>query len=123
MIFHYEHSNRQRASELRKNMTRQERRLWYGFLSAYAPRFRRQKRFGSYIVDFYCAAARLAIELDGSQHFNDGAMHYDGMRTACLESLGIVVLRITNIDVDERFDDVCAWIDDTVESRLLSGRE
>ncbi len=118
MIFHYDHANGQRASELRKNMTGQERRLWYGFLSSYPVRFRRQKRFGSYIVDFYCPGARLAVELDGSQHFTDAARQYDEARTAFLGSLGIDVLRIPNNDVDERFHDVCVWIDDTVSTRM-----
>ena len=58
-----------RAQRLRKNMTPQERHLWYDFLSTYPVRFRRQRTVGPYIVDFYCAAASLVVEIDGSQHF------------------------------------------------------
>lgn len=56
------------ARALRKSMTREERHLWYDFLRGYSPRFVRQKVVGCYILDFYCDAAGLAIELDGSQH-------------------------------------------------------
>ena len=54
------------AKELRKNMTKEERHLWYDFLRDYPVRFQRQKVFGNYIVDFYCASAKLIVELDGS---------------------------------------------------------
>lgn len=57
------------ARALRKSMTREERHLWYDFLRGYSPRFVRQKVVGRYILDFYCDAAGLAIELDGSQHY------------------------------------------------------
>lgn len=57
------------ARELRKEMTKEERHLWYDFLRTYSVRFTRQKILGRYIADFYCAEAKLIIELDGSQHF------------------------------------------------------
>ena len=57
------------AKNLRKNMTNEERHLWYEFLRDYPLRFSRQKILGKYIVDFYCAKAKLVIEVDGSQHF------------------------------------------------------
>ena len=59
----------QNARNLRKNMTAQERHLWYDFLRYCTPRFRRQELLGDYIVDFFCYDARLIIELDGSQHY------------------------------------------------------
>ena len=68
----YKH-NRQltsNAKELRNNMTKEERHLWYDFLRSYPVRFSRQKVLGNYIVDFYSAEAKLVIELDGSQHYD-----------------------------------------------------
>lgn len=59
------------ARKLRKDMTREERHLWYDFLREYPIRFLRQKVIGSYVVDFYCAAAKLVVELDGSQHYEE----------------------------------------------------
>ena len=81
------------ARELRRNMTQEERRLWYDFLRSYPVRFYRQKVLGSCIVDFYCARARLAIELDGSQHAQPDAVLRDAERTAFLQSYGLQVLR------------------------------
>jgi very-short-patch-repair endonuclease len=57
------------AKILRKNMTKEERHLWYDFLKSYLIRILRQKVIDNYIVDFYCHSARLIIELDGSQHY------------------------------------------------------
>ena len=74
------------ARALRKEMTKEERHLWYDYLRAYPVRFSRQKVLGNYIVDFYCARAKLVIELDGSQHYEDGNLIYDAQRTAFLES-------------------------------------
>ena len=62
-----------RAKQLRKDMTKEERRLWYDYLRAYPVKFSRQKVMGNYIVDFYCAKAKLVIELDGSQHYEPDA--------------------------------------------------
>ena len=70
-----------RARELRKEMTREERRLWYEFLRTYPERFQRQKILGSYIADFYCARAKLVIELDGSQHYETEGTARDEERT------------------------------------------
>lgn len=81
------------ARELRRNMTQEERRLWYDFLRSYPVRFFHQKVLGSYLVDFYCARARLAIELDGSQHAQPDAVLCDAERTAFLQSYGLQALR------------------------------
>ena len=72
------------ARQLRKEMTKEERHLWYDFLRSYPVRFSRQKVLGKYIADFYSADAKLVIELDGSQHYEDGNMKKDGDRTAFL---------------------------------------
>ena len=86
----------QRAQELRRNATKQENRLWYEYLRDFRPRFTRQRIVGSYILDFYCGSVKLAVELDGSQHYEHEAIEYDKARTNFLESLGIQVMRFTN---------------------------
>ena len=106
-----------RAQELRKNMTKEERRRWYEFLRNYPHRFRRQVAFGNYILDFYCAAAKLAIELDGSQHYESKGQHYDAHRSTYLNGLGIYVLRFANTDVLQNLHGVCQTIDMTVAER------
>ena len=111
------------ARELRRNMTQEERRLWYDFLHSYSVRFYRQKVLGSYIVDFYCARARLVIELDGSQHAQPDAVLRAAERTASLQSYGLQVLRIPNHDVHRHFPAVCALIDLTVQQALQQQRE
>ena len=107
-----------RAKDLRKNATRQEKRLWYDFLNRYPIRFQRQKAIRNYIVDFYCHAAKLVIEIDGDQHGEPKSIRYDSKRTADLEQLGLLVLRFTNSDVEHGIDQVCAIIDDMVRGRI-----
>ena len=80
-----------RAKELRKNATRQENHLWYDFLRSYPVRFQRQKTIGSFIVDFYCHAAKLVIELDGSQHYTDQGVAYGRRKKSC-----VVKIRLDN---------------------------
>ncbi len=99
------------ARTLRKNMTKEEALLWYRFLSKYPLRFRRQYIIGNYIVDFYCHAAKLVIELDGSQHYEPEEAQKDKIRTKYLESLGLRVLRFTNLEVWRQFRAVCETID------------
>ena len=106
------------ARQLRKTMTKEERHLWYDFLRNYPVRFQRQKVLGRYIVDFYCAAAKLVVELDGSQHFEEAGLAYDRQRTAYLEQYGLHVLRIANNDVTGNFAGVCTYIDLCVKQRL-----
>ena len=106
------------ARKLRKNMTKEEKHLWYDFLKDYPVRFKKQKIIGNYIVDFYCANANLVIELDGSQHFEDKKINYDKTRTEFLEQFGLKVLRIPNIEINSNFNNVCEYIDAVVQSRL-----
>ena len=107
-----------RAQTLRKNMTKEERKLWYEYLRNYACRFRRQVTCGNYILDFYCASAKLAVELDGSQHYEEAGQRYDANRNAWLESNGIYVLRFSNTDIHQNLAGVCQMIDMTVTERL-----
>lgn len=95
------------SQHLRKNMTRQERKLWYDFLKPLPITFHRQKVLGNYILDFYCAEAKLAIELDGSQHYSSHGEQADNKRDAILREFGITVLRYSNKDIDFRFENVC----------------
>ena len=106
------------AKELRKNMTKEERHLWYDFLRGYPVRFLRQKVFGNYIVDFYCAKAKLVIELDGSQHYEPSGIEHDSLRSLYLESLGLKVLRIPNNEISRNVRGVCEYIDMEVKKSL-----
>ena len=107
-----------RAQNLRKNMTKEERKLWYEYLRDYPYRFRRQVTLDRFILDYYYAAANLAIELDGSQHYTPEGQKYDSERTAYLESNGIHVLRFSNYDVLRNLRGVCQKIDMTVKERM-----
>ncbi|MGN0468624.1 MAG: endonuclease domain-containing protein [Acutalibacteraceae bacterium] len=108
-----------RAKTLRKNMTPQERHLWYDYLRSYKIRFQRQKVIDSYIADFYCHKAKLIIELDGSQHYTKEGMEYDKVRTDILKAYNLEVIRFSNYDVDNCFEGVCMEIDKKVNERLL----
>ena len=88
-------------------MTKEERHLWYDFLKGLPQTVNRQKVIGNYIVDFYCASAKLVIELDGSQHYEQVGKERDAERDAYLLTLGITVLRYSNLDVYENFEGVC----------------
>jgi very-short-patch-repair endonuclease len=106
------------ARHLRKEMTKEERHLWYDFLRKYPVRFTRQKVLGKYIADFYCAEAKLVIELDGSQHYQDHNMEKDAERTAFLAGYGLTVIRIPNNEIARNFRGVCEYIDHQVNQRL-----
>ncbi len=105
------------ARKLRKELTKEERRLWYQYLRSCPVKFYRQRVVGNYILDFYCAGAKLAIELDGSQHYTPEEAEYDSARTAYLNSLGIEVLRFSNADVMNQFDSVCEAIYEKIKSQ------
>ena len=106
------------ALNLRKNMTRQEKRLWYDYLRNYPVRIMRQRVIGSYIADFYCAKAKLVIEIDGSQHFTDEGLDYDSQREEFMETFGLKTIRYSNSEIDKQFDAVCIDIDTHIKQRL-----
>ena len=106
------------AKMLRKNMTKEERHLWYDYLRTHPVRFSRQKVLGKYITDFYSAQARLVIELDGGGHYTEEARQYDVERTAFLEAYGLTVIRIPNNEVISNFRGVCDYIDMMTEQSL-----
>lgn len=103
------------AKMLRKNMTKEEKHLWYDFLRTYPIRFSRQKVLGKYIADFYCAAAHLVIELDGSGHYTNEGKQHDEERSAFLKAYGLTVVRIPNTDIHDKFRSVCETIDRIVK--------
>ncbi len=106
------------AKQLRKEMTKEERHLWYDFLRQYPVRFLRQKVLGRYIADFYCPQAKLVIELDGSQHYEGDGIEADVQRTKFLESYGLKVIRIPNNVITQNFQGVCEYIDKEVKARI-----
>ena len=116
----YNKENVPLAKALRKNMTPWERKLWYEFLKHYPIRFQRQKPLGEYIADFYCAKAKLVIELDGGGHYKPEQEEKDADRTQQLAAMDLTVLRICNLDVDRNFEGVCEHIDSAVKSLSLS---
>ena len=103
----YNGKNTSNARKLRKNMTKEERHLWYDCLKLLPVTVHRQKVIGNYIVDFYIASAKLVIELDGSQHYEEAYHQKDLQRDAYLSSIGCKVLRYSNSDIQLRFHDVC----------------
>ena len=118
MSLHYNGKNIIHARNLRKNATRQEKRLWYDFLSSYPIRFQRQKAIDNFIADFYCHKAKLIIELDGSQHYSEIGLHNDTIRTEKLEGYNLKVIRIPNTEIDKNFRGVCEYIDKIVKTEL-----
>ncbi len=118
----YNKSNIALARTMRKNMTPWENKLWYQFLRTYPVRFQRQKTIGEFIVDFYCAKAKLVIELDGSGHYTAKQSVADKNRTAELEKFDVKVLRFCNLDVDKNFYGVCEKIDLVVKESLPQSR-
>ena len=114
----YKKENIPLAKNLRKNMTPWERKLWYEYLRYYPVRLQRQKAIGEYISDFYCAKARLIVELDGGGHYTPEQEEKDRIRTKQLQQMNLTVLRICNTDVYQNFRGVCEHIDSFVQSSL-----
>ena len=106
------------AKILRRNMTRQEKHLWYDFLRQYPLKIYKQRIIDQYIADFYCHSARMVIELDGSQHYTNQGKAQDETRTKVFEGYGIYVLRFSNKDVDDNFEGVCQMIDIVIRERI-----
>ena len=103
----YDPRSKSRARALRKDMTKEERKLWYEFLRELPIRFHRQYPIGPYIVDFCCHTCHLIIELDGGQHFEPTQAEYDAKRTEFLNCQGYTVLRYSNLEISQNFSGVC----------------
>ena len=113
-----DNSQLENARRLRREMTPHERKLCFLFLRKYPVKIYKQRIIGKFIVDFYCAAAKLVIEVDGSQHYEPQGMAYDIERSAFLSALGLEVLRFSNREIDREFRGVCEQIDMTIQNRL-----
>ena len=101
-------------------MTKEERHLWYDFLRYYPIKILKQKPIGNYIVDFFCDSAKLVIEIDGTQHFEDEGMKSDFIRTSYLENLGLKVIRFSNYEINNEFDSVCESLDMIIKDRSIN---
>ena len=118
----YNHNNLTYARNNRKqrNATRQEGVFWHCYLKNCPINFTRQYRIDDYIVDFYAPSIKLAIELDGGQHYEEDGLEYDRRRTNKLNELGVTVLRFTNPDVDRHLRRTVEQIVAAIES--LTGK-
>ena len=117
MYFPHNEKQLQYARKLRREMTPEERHLWFDFLRNYPVKVNKQKPIGVYIVDFFCESAGLVIELDGSQHYEDAGKQYDAERTRYLEGLGLMVVRFSNLEVNREFRAVCEYLDELIQKR------
>lgn len=109
------------SRKLRSSMTDAEIALW-GKLrrkQLHGLQFYRQKPLGNFIVDFYCPAAKLVIEIDGGQHYQEDGRIRDGLRDGYLESLGLRVLRFSNLDVLTNVDGVITAIVQHLETVVV----
>ena len=106
------------ARILRRNMTRQEKHLWYDFLRYYPVKIYKQRIIDDFIADFFCHSARLVIELDGSQHYEEKGLLKDKIRTEKIENRNLTVIRIPNNEVNKNFRGVCEYIDLFVKESL-----
>ena len=106
------------ARILRRNMTRQERHLWYDFLRYYPVKIYKQRVIDKFVADFYCHSARLVIEIDGSQHYTEKGRQKDEFRTEILEGYDLKVIRFTNRQINTNFRGVCEYIDAAVKASL-----
>ena len=113
-----DNSQLENARRLCREIPPHERKPWYLFLRKYPVKIYKQRIFGRFIVDFYCASAKVVIEVDGSQHYEPQGMAYDAERSAFLSALGLEVLRFSNRDIDRDFRGVCEEIDIIIQNRL-----
>ena len=105
------------ARRLRRDMTPQEKHLWYDFLRFYPIKIYKQRIIDNFIADFYCHPAKLVIEIDDSQHYTPEGKIHDAARTEVLEKYGLHVIRFSNRDIDINFINVCHYIDTTIKER------
>ena len=114
----YNKNLRANSRALRKDMTPEEKQLWYHFLKNYPIRFNRQRPIGNYIVDFYSSKAKLIIEIDGCQHYEEVNLIADAERTDFIKGLGIDVIRFSNHDIKTNFEGGCSYIDKIICEKL-----
>ena len=114
----YNKNLKEASRKLRKEMTPQERHLWFAFLKRHPVKFVRQRPIYKFIADFYCSKAKLIIEIDGSQHYTQEGMDYDNLRSEIINIYGIKVIRFSNYDIDKNFEGVCEEINKTIAEQL-----
>ena len=107
MQYNYNKRFVKNARELRKNMTPEEKHIWYDFLKKLPVTVNRQKNIGNYIVDFYIPSARIVIEIDGIQHREENHLESDRVRDFELAKIGNKVFRYSNFDINKNFPIVC----------------
>ncbi len=115
----YNKNLKERSRELRSSMTDAEIALWEKVRrrQLYGLQFHRQKTIGNCIVDFYCPTAQLVVEIDGGQHYRPEGKLLDAKRDAYLKSLGLFVLRFSNLDVLRNIDGVMTTIVHHIEAK------
>lgn len=106
-----------KARRLRNKATPEENKLWYQYLAKSQIRFIRQKPIDNYILDFYCPEKKIGIEVDGSQHYTEEGMEYDRIRTEILNAYKIEIIRFTNHDIRNNFNEVCEHIENIINNR------
>ena len=99
-------------------MTPEEKHLWYDFLRSYPVKIYKQRIIDNFIADFYCHKAKLVIEIDGSEHYSDDGLQKDKYRTEILEGYNLTVVRFTNTQINEEFQEVCEYIDMIVKQSI-----
>ena len=106
------HEELEKRRALRNNASKAEAMLWQHLKGKQLGglKFRRQYSVGVYVLDFYCPACRLALEIDGSSHDAENAQAYDAARQQYIEALGIRFLRFTNQDVYNNVEGVLTMI-------------
>ena len=107
MMYNYNKNLVSTAQTLRKEMTPEEKHLWYDFLKKLPVTVNRQKNIGNYIVDFFIASHRIIIEIDGKQHRSEAGKAKDSVRDSELSALGIKILRYSNRSINSHFNYVC----------------
>jgi very-short-patch-repair endonuclease len=115
---------RTNARVMRRNPTQAERKVWWWLRDRQiGHKFRRQVPLGPYILDFYCAELKLAVELDGPQHGLIEVYDYDNARTLYLRDQGIEVCRVPNTLTDKSGEAGIAWIKDAIAQRAADQRD
>ena len=114
----YNKNLKEASRKLRKEMTPQERHLWFVFLKNHPVKFVRQRPIYKFIADFYCSKAKLVIEIDGSQHYTQEGIDYDKLRSDIINIFGIKVIRFSNYDIDKNFEGVCEEINKVIAEQL-----
>ena len=106
-MYPYNTSLKDNSKELRKEMTPEEKELWYNFLKKLPFPVKRQKIILNFILDFYIPKVKVAIEIDGRQHLEKEHLEKDSARDKILSEYGITVWRYPNESIDDNFTKVC----------------